>query len=308
MGEKPARPSGDRGQVIRTLPARRRRFRFFPGFLLPVLVSGPVEAGAQRTQDRILAEIRQIQSQLSTLTETQTTLAEAVSALLADRDQQLGEDRRDRAETRNALDRMERDVATLSEAFRQTNDRLSELMVELQSLREAQQRAALAAVESSPEGEPVPTAEDPITAPGADPVPAASTGESPLLGGPSVSEIYLEAQADYVQGRYDLAFSGFEQVAGSDGELADDARYLMGEVLLAQGKPEAALEQFEIVIRDFPESVREAEAWYKKGVILKRLGHESDARDIFEDILEVFPGTQAAHLAQRELNAMPESG
>lgn len=129
--------------------------------------------------------------------------------------------------------------------------------------------------------------------------------EATVLDEPSVSEIYLQADADYLQGRYDLALAGFERVAESGGELADNARYFMGECRLAQDRLDDALEQFDIVIRDFPDSSKIGEAWYKKGLIFGRMGHESDAREIFEDILDVFAGTTAARLAQRELDAMP---
>ena len=70
-----------------------------------------------------------------------------MEALLADREEQLTADRQSRAETMVTLERMERSVATLSEAFRDTGDRLSALMVEVESVREAQRRAALLAAD-----------------------------------------------------------------------------------------------------------------------------------------------------------------
>ena len=279
-------------------------------------------AGAQRDQNRVVSEIRQIQVQLATLVETQTVLTEAVESLLAEREEQITADRRSRAETLNALERMERNVATLSEAFQESNDRLSALMVEVESVREAQRRAALAggaaglavglAVGATPGDQ---AADGEATGTGATPEAGIAT-EAPsedapvaegatVLDEPSVSEVYLKAHADYLQGRYSLALPGFEQVATGGGELADDARYLMGECLLALERLDDALGEFDTVIRDFPDSSKTGEAWYKKGLIFGRMGHESDAREIFEDILDVFAGTPAARLAKRELDAMP---
>lgn len=285
------------------------------GSLSATPLLGETPAGAQRDQNRIVSEIRQIQVQLATLVEAQTALSQAVEALLADREEQLAADRQSRAETMNTLERMERSVATLSEAFRDTNERLSALMVEVESVREAQRRAALLGGGSGggedtapPDGE---EAEAQEVAAGDESTPGEGSGEeggeqdATVLDEPSVSEIYLQADADYLQGRYDLALSGFERVAESGGELADNARYFMGECRLAQDRLDDALEQFDIVIRDFPDSSKIGEAWYKKGLIFGRMGHESDAREIFEDILDVFAGTTAARLAQRELDAMP---
>ena len=277
---------------------------------------GEAQAGAQREQNRIVSEIRQIQVQLATLVEAQTALSQAVELLLADREEQLTADRQSRAETKNTLERMERNVATLSEAIRDTGERLTALMAEVESVREAQRRAALlgaggpgeadgAAPAGTEEAGTADAATGDASAPEEGSGEEGAEGEATVLDEPGVAEIYLQADADYLQGRYDLALAGFERVAESGGELADNARYFMGECRLAQDRLDDALEQFDIVIRDFPDSSKIGEAWYKKGLIFGRMGHESDAREIFEDILDVFAGTTAARLAQRELDAMP---
>ncbi len=282
------------------------------GVLLGSLFATPLaheaRAGAQRDQNRIMSEIRQLQVQLATLVEAQTALSQAVERLLGDREEQLTADRRSRAETLNALGRMERNVATLSEAFRESNERLSALMVEVESVREAQRRAAL-------RGDPPGTAEDTEPSEGEDVATEEASGEeetpaeedegATVLDEPSVAETYYEAESDYHRERYDLAFASFQRVADQGGELADNARFWMGECRLAEDRLDDALEQFEIVIRDFPDSSKTGEAWYKKGLVLEQMGHESDAREIFEDILDVFAGTTAARLAKRELDAMP---
>ena len=124
---------------------------------------------------------------------------------------------------------------------------------------------------------------------------------------PSITDIYLQAEADCAQGRYELAHAGFERVVDLAGGLAYNARYRMGECRLAEDRLDEALEQFEALIRDFPDGGRIHDAWYQKGLILGRMGNESDAREIFEDILVVFPSTSAARLAKRELDAIHTS-
>lgn len=279
----------------------------------------PAAAAAQRGEDRLLAEIRQIQSQLNALADAQNSLAEAVESLLEGRGETLADERRSRAETASALERMEQRVSTLGESFAQADDRLSALLVEVEAVRDAQRHAARvgatggAAADGAAEapGDAAGGGEEPADGP---PPPApdesaeGEADEAPpgavVLDEPSVSEIYLEAQADYLQGRYELAVAGFERVAAAGGELADNARYGIGEALLAVEQLEPALEQFEIVIRDFPDSNKVGEAWYKKGFILHHLGHESDARDIFEDILDIYAGTPAARAARRQLESL----
>lgn len=284
---------------------------------LPAFAGSAPVGAAQRTENRILAEIRQIQSQLSELTEAQDSLTEAVETLLRDRQATLSDERRSRAETGTALERMEREISTLGEALVQANDRISALLVEVEGVREAQRRAAFAGMTGTtaaggedaggaetPDSDDAPVEEGAEEGSGAAAESVPAEEEAVVLDEPSISEIYLEAQADYLQGRYELAVAGFERVAAAGGELADNARYGIGDALLAVEQLEPALEQFEMVIRDFPESNKVGEAWYKKGLILHRLGHESDAREIFEDILDVYAGTPAARAARRQLESL----
>ena len=121
-----------------------------------------------------------------------------------------------------------------------------------------------------------------------------------------VAEIYSQAIEDCREGRYDLGYVGFERVAEQGGSLAPQARANMGECRFVQGRLDEALEQLEIVIRDFPGHLWSGLVWFRKGHILRQMGHESDAREIFEDIVDVFPGTRAGRLAQEELDAMIE--
>lgn len=291
-----------------------------PFLLAAALLALPAAAAAQRGEDRILAEIRQIQSQLNALADAQNSLAEAVESLLADRGETLADERRSRAETASALERMEQRVSTLGESFAQADDRLSALLVEVEAVREAQRRAARVGATAGTTADGADEASGEASDGGGEPADSPPPADSPdedaegeadeaasgavVLDEPSVSEIYLEAQADYLQGRYELAVAGFERVAAAGGELADNARYGIGEALLAVEQLEPALEQFEIVIRDFPDSNKVGEAWYKKGFILHHLGHESDARDIFEDILDIYAGTPAARAARRQLESL----
>lgn len=121
-----------------------------------------------------------------------------------------------------------------------------------------------------------------------------------------VAEIYSQAIEDCREGRYDLGYVGFERVAEQGGSLAPQARANMGECRFVQGRLDEALEQLEIVIRDFPGHRWSGLVWFRKGHILRQMGHESDAREIFEDIVDVFPDTRAGRLAQEELDAMIE--
>jgi len=280
--------------VIRNQPGR-----------LPALAVAGVLATAPAAwasgQDRVLAEIRQIQAQLAEVVESNRILTEAITALRSELDRELESSRRDRAESSNSLSRMDRGVSVIRESLAETNDRLSGLMAEVEEIRRSQSRAVLqaAAVPETPEPETTAAEDETEVEPDAEAAPAAE-----VLEGPSVSDLFLEARADYLQGRYALAISGFEQVIEIGGELADNAVYFLGEAMLAEERLEDALSQFETLIEDFPESDQAPDAWYKKGYILERLGNRMDAQEIYQDILDVFAGTQAALAAERQLESL----
>ncbi len=276
-----------------------------PGRLPTLAVAGVLAtapAAWANGQDRVLAEIRQIQAQLAEVVESNRVLTEAITALRSELDRELESSRRDRAESSNSLSRMDRGVSVIRESLAETNDRLSGLMAEVEEIRRSQSRAVLqaAAVPETPEPETTAAEDEEMEVePDAEAAPAAE-----VLEGPSVSDLFLEARADYLQGRYALAISGFEQVIEIGGELADNAVYFLGEAMLAEERLEDALSQFETLIEDFPESDQAPDAWYKKGYILERLGNRTDAQEIYQDILDVFAGTQAALAAERQLESL----
>ncbi len=247
---------------------------------------------AQRNQDRLLAEVRQIQLQLAELVEANQALAEQVAVLRASWDGEMEANRRGRAESANSISRVDRNVNVIRESLAQTNGRLSDLMAEVEGIRDARSEAILAASAAEEE------APDEVSEDEAEPAPAA---EAEVLEAPNVSDLFLEARADYLQGRYALAISGFEQVIAIGGELADNAVYFLGEAMLAEERLEDALAQFDTLIDQYPESDQVPDAWYKKGYILEQLGNWNDAQEIYQDILDVFAGTPAALAAERQL-------
>ncbi len=266
--------------------------------VLSVLVVAAVPFGspaaAVSAQDRVIAEIRQIQRQLAELVEANAALADQVAALRAELDRELEANRQARAESLNTISRVDRSVNVIRESLTQTHGRLSDLMVEVEGIRESRREAMLAA-RAGEDGDPdeAGVAEDETD--------GESVPEAEVLDGPSVSDLFLEARSDYLQGRYALAISGFEQVIAIGGELADNAMYFLGEAMLAEERPEDALSRFDTLINDFPESDQVPDAWYKKGTILEQLGNRTDAQEIYQDILDVFAGTPAALAAERRL-------
>ena len=253
------------------------------------------DATAQKKEDIILAELRQIQAQLAQLQTSQAALRSVVEAMNAGATEQQDSLRKTFADSKIALERVQQDMSILSERIDETNSRLGGLREDLFTLRQSREPLIL------PATEPVPTEAGSTSGQ----APAVETPPPPAVvaAGPSVIDIYNEARNDYTQGRYALAISGFKDVLDLDkkGDLADNAHYWMGESYLAQRQHDLALGEFDKIIRDYPQSNKRPDAYLKKAMTLEDMGRRSEANAMYELVIEQFPRTNQERVARRKL-------
>ena len=253
------------------------------------------EATAQRDRDNILAELRQIQAQLSQIQRSHNALKEAVDELTAASAAHQDSLRRTLADGNVALEQLEQDLSILSARVDETNGRIGNLHQEIVSMRQNQQPLLLPPVE---------------TADGEGETPSGSPEELPpplvVAAGPSVSDIYNQARIDYTQGRYALAISGFQDVLATDpsGDLADNAHYWVGESYFAQRQYERAIDSFDTVVREYPDSNKRSDAYLKKAMSLENMGRRSEAMLMYELVIEQFPRTQHQRIAHSRLEGL----
>jgi len=271
--------------------------------LIPVIVSALAivslsapEATAQRDRDNILVQLRQIQAQLSQIQSSHAALKQAVDELTAASSAQQDSLRKTLADGNVALERVEQDLSVLSARVDETNGRIGNLQQEVVSMRQNQQPLLLPPVE---------------TADGEDETPAGSPEDAPppavvVAAGPSVTDIYNQARIDYTQGRYALAISGFQDVLATDprGDLADNANYWVGESYFAQRQYERAIESFDTVVRDYPNSNKRSDAYLKKAMSLENMERRSEAMLMYELVIEQFPRTQHQRIARSRLEGL----
>jgi tol-pal system protein YbgF len=261
--------------------------------LVLALAAGRDSGAGQKKEDIILAEIRQIQAQLAQLQTSQSELKSAVEALSAGAAEQQDSMRKTFADSKIALDRIQQDMSILSERIDETNSRLAGLRDDMVAMRQSREPLVIPPLETVPaEG---------ASAPGQ--TPAMPAPPPVVAAGPSVTDIYNEARNDYTLGRYALAISGFKDVLELDkkGELADNARYWMGESYLAQRQHDLALREFDTIIRDYPQSNKRPDAYLKKAMTLEEMGRRSEANVMYELVIEQFPRTNFERVARRRL-------
>lgn len=115
--------------------------------------------------------------------------------------------------------------------------------------------------------------------------------------------VFQAAQLDRSRGNVELARDGFldflDRFRGS--ELADDARYWLGDLAYGQGDWQEAEAQFQNLLQEHPQTPWAAAALLKRGYSLRELGRESDAAGVFEDLVARFPASNEAALIRDQI-------
>ena len=110
--------------------------------------------------------------------------------------------------------------------------------------------------------------------------------------------------------RYEPAALAFQQfmVSFPDSQLADNAQYWLSETYYVTGQFEEALSQFQVVISEYPDSRKLADALLKIGYCNYELERWDDARAALIRVQSENEETTAARLAEQRLARMDEEG
>lgn len=145
------------------------------------------------------------------------------------------------------------------------------------------------------------------------------TGESDSGGGDSgvKTKIYRQPSDEersayqkvqtliHEEKNYDQAINGLYDFIDEydEGDLTVNAYYWLGEVYLVEDQLEQARQAFTIVATRYGDHRKAPDAVYKLGVTLDRLGNKEQARSRMETVIEDYPDTSAAKLAQKYLDS-----
>ncbi|HKQ89499.1 MAG TPA: tetratricopeptide repeat protein [Blastocatellia bacterium] len=137
--------------------------------------------------------------------------------------------------------------------------------------------------------------------------------KAPVLGAMepgNPDQLFAAATGDYFRGNYDLALSEFKTYVETfpSSEMADNAQYFIGEILVAQNKKSDALAAFEKVKTVNPSGDKTAPALYKRGMILLEMGQREEGVLQLLAIFKDYPKTKEGELAFQKLQEIaPES-
>ncbi len=117
-------------------------------------------------------------------------------------------------------------------------------------------------------------------------------------------------QADYQnafnllkQSRYDRSITAFREFLARypDTEYADKAQFWLAEAYHVNSRFDQALVEYNVLLQNYPESRKLAQARLKAAFCQLELGQIEPAKQQLEDLIQQYPGTTAARLAQDRL-------
>ena len=137
------------------------------------------------------------------------------------------------------------------------------------------------------------------------PVPAAGNYPSSVdpAGEEAAYGMAFEAlkQKDYVESA--RLFKGFIDNY-PQAQLAPNAWYWLGESYYVTQNYDIALQSFEGLLSQFPDSNKVPDGMLKMGYCQSQLGQKERARNTFNEVLRLYPMSDAARFAQSQLRAM----
>ncbi|WP_447977585.1 tol-pal system protein YbgF [Candidatus Nitrospira bockiana] len=128
---------------------------------------------------------------------------------------------------------------------------------------------------------------------------------APLPGTPGISptSAFNLAYNDYLNGRYDLAVTGFQRFLKDfpSTSLAPNAHYWIGESYLSLKEYGKAMQAFQKVVSDYPRSEKVPPALFKLGVVAAESGDLPKARSYLKRVIEEYSTSDEAKLAKNKL-------
>lgn len=234
----------------------------------------------------------------------------------------------------DAVSRMQDSVQKMEKSVQEsqanTNSKVDDATTQLQSLRDmvdelrariglisqqmAETKSVLQSVDARLAGtapaQPAP-GQPPATAGGPTPGPsAAGPASAPAPAAPpSADVLYSTALGDFLGGKYDLArqeYTDYLKYYG-DTQLAGNAQFYIGETYYHQGDFQTAIQNYDKVINNFPNSYKIAAAHLKKGYALLEMNKNSQGIQELRALVENYPHSEEAKLARDRLSRLGQN-
>ncbi len=131
--------------------------------------------------------------------------------------------------------------------------------------------------------------------------------DGPPEGGGAAREIYNTAVTQFNRGNLGTARRAFEDFLERfpNHQLAPDARYFLADIMVQEGDEDQAIEAFLRIQELHPTAPRVASALYRVGVLHLEREEYDLAEEYLERVVNTYPDTEAAELAEERLQDIP---
>lgn len=139
-------------------------------------------------------------------------------------------------------------------------------------------------------------------------VTAGDTAAEARAAAPGPNQLFQLSLDQLRRGSAGTARAGFEDLLRQHptADVAGDAQFYIGESYRAEGKMAAADSAYAIVVERFPGSPRAPTALYKQALSLESKGNLTAARATLNALLQKYPRSDEAALAQERLRTMKD--
>jgi tol-pal system protein YbgF len=213
-------------------------------------------------------------------------------------------ERRNIADLRVGVDELRQQLSILTERLEASDVQMSRRIGALEA------RLTPGSAPATLGSRPAPPATGQTPAPGS-PVgelPGSTSAASP--GSAEARRLYQAALGDYQRGKFDLAAQGFRTYMEQEprGDVADTAQYYLGESLYSAKDYRGAIDEFERLVRDFPQSPQVPSALLKTGYAYYEIKDSVQGRRALRTLVEKYPSSKEAKLAEERLRLEDRAG
>jgi tol-pal system protein YbgF len=282
---------------------KKKRTAFLLLFLFPALLGG--QDRSKKAYELIYEDVQVLKKQLTALEEKFGRSAEAIESLKS----QL-------REVQALIRLLQSDQAAVQEGVRNIPTQYQFVLDKLDQMNLALTRIAedLLTLKGVPAQPPAgPDAKEPAASEKkggegkkSPPAEQKAAPTSPPATTLSPQEVYNAAYADYLKGNFDLAIEGFKvyRTTFPDSPLADNALYWIGECLYSQKKFDPAIEEFNDLIFNYPQSDKIAASYLKKGLAQSELGRKDEAIMTLKLLMGKYPLEEESRIAQEKIKEL----
>ena len=263
--------------------------RIFPVLALLLTLGYSPAFGVSKEIIQLQTQVDQLQQQMTqmkqgfdermgimkNLVEQNTDVANKVNSSLKDLQTLITKQQQDRG---TQVDQISGQIQALNDTMDELKVRLGKLSKQLEDMQSAQQ--SLAAQQSQQQQQ-----------------------AQAMAQAPPPDVLYNNALRDYNGGKPDLASQEFGDYVKfyPNTDLAGNAYFYLAELLYRAGDFQKAVDEYDLVLQNFPSGNKAAAAQLKKGFALIELGKDEEGTQELRHVIQRYPKTNEATQARERL-------